>query len=70
VVINAPWAVTFVYSVISGCLDDTQKAKIRIFGYDQNEWFPILREIIPEEQIPKQYGGIHSSSTRHNPNLV
>jgi len=57
VVINAPWAVCLVYNVISGCLDDVQKAKIRIFSSDQNEWLPVLREIMDDDQIPKQYGG-------------
>jgi hypothetical protein len=57
IIINAPSALAWAWSIIQGFLDPVTKAKVRIIGCDQKEWLPVLLEHIDEDQIPKQYGG-------------
>lgn len=57
IVINAPTLLSWAYKVIQGFMDDVQKAKIRIFGTNADEWRPILFSIIDKDQVPVQYGG-------------
>lgn len=57
IIINAPSALAWAWSVIQGFLDAVTKSKIRIIGCDQSEWLPVLLEFIDADQIPCQYGG-------------
>lgn len=58
VVINAPGVLAFAWKVIQGFLDDVTKAKIKILSSDTNEWRPVLLDLIDDDQIPAQYGGL------------
>jgi hypothetical protein len=56
IIINAPSALSWSFSVIQGFLDDVTKAKIKILG-SRAQWEPILKTMIDVDQIPMQYGG-------------
>ena len=57
VIVNAPAVLSFAWRVIQGFLDPVTKEKIRILSCDPEEWQPVLRHYIDEDQIPRQYGG-------------
>lgn len=57
IIINAPSALAWAWSIIQGFLDPVTKAKVRIIGCNQKEWLPVLLEHIDIDQIPRQYGG-------------
>jgi hypothetical protein len=56
-VINAPAALSVAWRAVAGFMDDTQKAKMKIYSTNREEWLPPLLEIIDESQIPQQFGG-------------
>lgn len=58
VVINAPSVLSIAYRVIAALLDDVQRKKIQILTH-KNDWFPVLLELMDEDQIPLQYGGTY-----------
>jgi len=57
VLINAPSMLSFAWRVIQGFLDSVTKEKIKILSSDPEEWQPVLRHYIDNDQIPRQYGG-------------
>ena len=56
-VINAPAVLSVAWRVVAGFLDDTQKAKIKIYGTNREEWLPALLETLDDSQSPQQFGG-------------
>ena len=54
-IINSPWIFKPLWAMIRPWLDQNTVAKIRIFGY--NDYQDALKEVIDEDQIPKEYGG-------------
>lgn len=55
-VINAPYALSFAWKIVSAFLDDVTKAKISIHS-SRSEWLPKLLEVMDIDNIPQQYGG-------------
>jgi len=56
IVINAPFALSWAWSIIVTFLDEVTKAKISIYS-SQATWQPVLFELIEKSQIPEMYGG-------------
>lgn len=56
IVVNAPAFIAVVWKIVSMWLDDTTKDKISIIK-SKDEWRPLLRTIIDEDQLPVYYGG-------------
>jgi hypothetical protein len=56
VVINAPLLLSIVFNFVATFLDEVQMSKISMHS-SPDEWQPILRSFIDEDQIPTQYGG-------------
>lgn len=54
VMINAPWFFSTLYALVSPFIDPITAAKIKIVGSD---YLPVLRELIDDDQIPKELGG-------------
>lgn len=58
--INAPWFFTAIWAVISPWLDPVTANKIRIVG---SNYISSLREVIADDQIPKELGGSFEGMT-------
>jgi CRAL/TRIO domain len=58
IIINAPAMLSWAWRIVQGFLADSQKAKVRIFGCDVEEWQSAIFEMINEDQIPVEYGGM------------
>jgi hypothetical protein len=55
--INAPWFFTATWSMIKNWIDPVTADKIKILG---SNFLETLKEHIPEDQIPPEFGGTHS----------
>eukprot|EP01065_Artemidia_motanka_P012337 TRINITY_DN1678_c1_g1_i5.p1 TRINITY_DN1678_c1_g1~~TRINITY_DN1678_c1_g1_i5.p1 ORF type:complete len:474 (+),score=79.45 TRINITY_DN1678_c1_g1_i5:254-1675(+) len=55
--VNAPPIFTLVWRCVRGWLDPGTRAKIRIFGTDAAEWQKAIRQLVPPEELPTEYGG-------------
>eukprot|EP01012_Entosiphon_sulcatum_P017069 TRINITY_DN218_c0_g1_i3.p1 TRINITY_DN218_c0_g1~~TRINITY_DN218_c0_g1_i3.p1 ORF type:complete len:276 (+),score=73.80 TRINITY_DN218_c0_g1_i3:234-1061(+) len=53
-VINAPFAVTTVWKIVSPLLDERVRKKIHIFG---GNWLAQIQEYVDPSQLPTDYGG-------------
>jgi len=56
VVINAPSALAVAWRVVKGWLDSRTREKISILAGEE-EWGPLLRELVDHDQLPEAYGG-------------
>lgn len=53
----APAIFTLAFKIIRPILHQATVDKIRIFGYNRDEWVPALLEEIDADQLPGYYGG-------------
>jgi hypothetical protein len=51
------------WRVISTFLDEVTKKKIQIIS-DRSKWLPALLELMDDDQIPVQYGGVLMNDAR------
>ncbi|XP_046633862.1 SEC14-like protein 2 [Daphnia pulicaria] len=56
-IINAPKIFTVIFNIIKPFLHQATLDKIRIFGYDKEEWAAALLEEIEADNLPLYYGG-------------
>ena len=56
IVINAPFALSWAWSIIVTFLDEVTKAKISIYS-SESVWKPVLFDLIDKSQVPEMYGG-------------
>jgi hypothetical protein len=64
-VINAPYALSFAWRVISSFLDPVTRAKIQILS-NPSDWQPVLFEFVDKDQVPVMYGGTAPDPTPEN----
>ena len=55
--LTAPKIFTFVFGMVKPLLHQMTQDKIRIFGFDKDEWKAALLEDIDADQLPAYYGG-------------
>lgn len=65
IVINAPYALSFAWRVISSFLDPVTRAKIQILS-NPSDWQPVLFEFVERDQVPLMYGGTAPDPTPEN----
>eukprot|EP00004_Rigifila_ramosa_P010844 TRINITY_DN2293_c0_g1_i1.p1 TRINITY_DN2293_c0_g1~~TRINITY_DN2293_c0_g1_i1.p1 ORF type:complete len:406 (-),score=106.61 TRINITY_DN2293_c0_g1_i1:59-1276(-) len=56
-IINAPAVFTVFWSIFKPILGKKSVEKIQIFGTNAAEWQARLREVIPVDQLPQEWGG-------------
>ena len=61
VVVNAPSFFTMTWKIIKNWIDARTANKVEIYS-TKSKWQPRLLQIIPSEQLPKDYGGTSTST--------
>jgi len=56
-VINAPMVFSFVYNFVKPFMSAATLEKIKVYGYNESSWKPVLAEKFPAQILPKEYGG-------------
>lgn len=56
IVINAPFALSWAWSIIVTFLDEVTKAKISIY-LSESSWKPVLFDLVDKSSVPNMYGG-------------
>mmetsp|Transcript_2175 Transcript_2175/g.2702 ORF Transcript_2175/g.2702 Transcript_2175/m.2702 type:complete len:586 (-) Transcript_2175:121-1878(-) len=63
IIINAPSVVNTFYGMVSYLLDEVTAAKIGIYS-TQDQWGPVLKEMIDLHQLPPEYGGTGTNNLK------
>ena len=55
--ISAPLVFSYIFNLVKPLLSSHTLSKVQLFDYNREKWAPALKQALPNESIPVEYGG-------------